>query len=691
MTLLSVAAPEEASGADRAVPLDADALQALLPHLVNLSDGRFSSGGQLTTGPDDVDRIFDAYLPAFVKAQGGHDVPVVLYAHGGLVSEAAGLDGAARLCPWWLGNGVYPLFFIWETGLWDALRSLLGGGPRDLSAPRGWFEDGANRAIELASRPLGQKVWGQMKIGASHAVASDGGAMYVAKRLAAYTREHPGALTLHAAGHSAGSIFHTRFLPAYLDAGGQDIESLHLLAPAVTTADFTEHLLPRIGVDQGIRSMSLFGMTRQTEEEDNVVGVYRRSLLCLVRAGFEDERDTPLLGLQESVHADPQVGALLAGPAGTAIWSPTSGAAADASSLAKSHSSFDNDPVTLGSVMRRILGKTTVIEYRPERPLPARPEPSGSDPAPAPVPSSGQTPAADEPARPEPAAGIPSGNGARTPGRLALCVGLNRFANLPQSNWLNGCVNDAADFHDLLAGGFGFAERDITVLADAQATRAEVMGRLGEAMARIRSGDLAQLVFTFSSHGTQVPDDDDEDDQMDEAFVTYDMAQRGDHWDPTTLIVDDDLHRIFGDLPASAHVDVVLDTCHSGTGLRAMDLLLGRTPRFVPPPTVSGLDAATAARSRTTRDLFRSSPADRRAVLFAACQSDQTAADAHINGRYNGAFSRYLIDGITTAGQRSRNELLTAVRSDLRAGRFDQVAQLEGEDSALNSAWGTAY
>lgn len=687
MTLLSLAAPEGATGSARAVHPTADALQALRPHLVNLSDGRFSPGGQFTTGPQDVDRIFDAYLPAFVKAQGGRNVPVVVYAHGGLVSEAAGLAGAARLCPWWLDNGVYPLFFIWETGLWDALHSLLGGGPRDLPIQRGWLEDGANRIIEVATRPLGEKIWGQMKIGATHAVATDGGARYVAGRLGRYTRENPGAITVHAVGHSAGSIFHSRFLPAYLDSSAQEVESLHLLAPAVTTADFGEKLLPRIGEGKGIGAFSLFAMTRQAEEEDNVVNVYRRSLLCLVRAGFEPEPDTPLLGLQESVQADPELSALLAGPAASSVWSPTSGAAADASSQATAHGAFDNDPSTLGSVMRRITGRTTIVEYRPERPLPA---PDG------PVGSVGQLPAS----APDPgvatgtAAGpvVPPSAGARTPGRLALCVGLNEFANLPRSNWLNGCVNDALEFAALLSSGHGFADPEITVLTDAQATRAEVMGRLGEAMARVRSGELGQLVFTFSSHGTQVPDEDeDEQDQMDEAFVTYDMARRGDQWDPSTLIVDDDLHRLFDDPPAPARIDVVLDTCHSGTGLRVMDLLPGRTPRFVPPPTVPGLEAAAAARSRTARELFKASPAARRPVLFAACRPDQTAADAHINGRYNGAFSRYLIDGLASGGPRSRSELLTAVRADLQAGRFDQEAQLEGQDTAKDSAWGAAY
>ena len=41
---------------------------------------------------------------------------VVLYAHGGGVTETSGLDIAQRQLNWWLNNAVYPISFAWETG-----------------------------------------------------------------------------------------------------------------------------------------------------------------------------------------------------------------------------------------------------------------------------------------------------------------------------------------------------------------------------------------------------------------------------------------------------------------------------------------------------------------------------------------------------------------------------------------------
>jgi selenocysteine lyase/cysteine desulfurase len=52
----------------------------------------------------------------------------------------------------------------------------------------------------------------------------------------------------------------------------------------------------------------------------------------------------------------------------------------------------------------------------------------------------------------------------------ALCVGINEFASLPQTSWLNGCVNDAKDVAAAVRK-YGFTARTTTVLTDADATK----------------------------------------------------------------------------------------------------------------------------------------------------------------------------------------------------------------------------
>ena len=60
---------------------------------------------------------------------------MMLWAHGGLVDKAAGLARRAPQVAWWQANGVFPVHFVWRTGLaeslWDAVKdSLPGQGTR---------------------------------------------------------------------------------------------------------------------------------------------------------------------------------------------------------------------------------------------------------------------------------------------------------------------------------------------------------------------------------------------------------------------------------------------------------------------------------------------------------------------------------------------------------------------------------
>ena len=276
----------------------------------------------MTTDPADVDAIFDVHLPAFI-ARAAKPVPLVVWAHGGLVSEQTGLAIANHQVPWWLRNGAYPLHFVWESGFIDALKQILAGrGARDLA------DFTIDPAIEFLARPLGSRMWTAMKTSADLASQPGGGARYVAQRLAAFGAANPGQVSLHAVGHSAGAIFHSHFLPAAHAEGAPGFDSLQLLAPALRVDGFTSRLRPMLGA--GIDRLVMYTMNKQAERDDNCVQIYRKSLLYLVSRAFEPESESPILGLEQSVRADPSlvdVFGLKPGVPGraTVIWSPTSG------------------------------------------------------------------------------------------------------------------------------------------------------------------------------------------------------------------------------------------------------------------------------------------------------------------------------------------------------------------------------
>jgi len=269
--------------------------------------------------------------------------------------------------------------------------------------------------------------------------------------------------------------------------------------------------------------------------------------------------------------------------------------------------------------------------------------------------------------------------------RRALLVGLNHYPD-PANN-LRGCVNDVLQVSSLLQRGFLFdASADIRLLTDERATTGRIVERLRWLLRGAGPGDT--LVFHYSGHGAQVRDrhGDELDDGLDEIICPYDL----DWDDPFT---DDDLHTILEGLAPGVNLTVILDCCHSGTGLRAWpappDAV--RAKRLVPPPDirhrtapiVEDVGSRRSAATTGTRVEWRLRRFGERAaadgaILIAGCRADQVSADAWIDGDYHGALTYYLCRAVTEARFRlTYGDLLTRVRRLLRDNRFDQVAELE--------------
>lgn len=263
--------------------------------------------------------------------------------------------------------------------------------------------------------------------------------------------------------------------------------------------------------------------------------------------------------------------------------------------------------------------------------------------------------------------------------RKALCVGINNYKNFSGSS-LQGCVNDVGSVEDVLKKLLSFQSSDIVKLTNAEATKANIMQHLKSMVHDAKAGKLNYLIFTMSSHGTQVPDrNNDEPDRYDEAFCPYDLAAKGGAWDPKYIITDDELHDLFVQLPPNVLLEVYLDTCHSGTGLKALDFLPDRKPRLMLPPTY---EALIEVENKLPRGLHRIllEKGIVHHILWAACRADQTAADAYISGGWHGAFTYYWCKVmLDTQNKLSRTEVLKRVNTYLRNGHYNQIVQLEGE------------
>lgn len=77
---------------------------------VNLKNGKFDS-----TSPVNMVEMFQA------MRDGGSGDNIVVHFHGGLVSENAGMETAEKLLPTYRAADAYPVFFVWEAGLFEVI------------------------------------------------------------------------------------------------------------------------------------------------------------------------------------------------------------------------------------------------------------------------------------------------------------------------------------------------------------------------------------------------------------------------------------------------------------------------------------------------------------------------------------------------------------------------------------------
>ena len=239
---------------------------------------------------------------------------------------------------------------------------------------------------------------------------------------------------------------------------------------------------------------------------------------------------------------------------------------------------------------------------------------------------------------------------------LSLHIGVNVVNPAHYSGWegpLTACEFDAQDMAEL-AKGQGIKP---TVLLTKNATRAKTLAALRSAAKTLKKGDY--FLLTFSGHGGQLPDvDNEEADERDETWCLYDGQ-----------LIDDELYLELAGFAAGVRVLMLSDSCHSGTiaknGPPGPFTTSGPAPRWMPftlgervyrqnkafydklqrdctkasggrsldPDEalanvgVSGRVSSTAARMKAA------------VVLISGCQDNQSSYD----GTHNGAFTEALL------------------------------------------------
>ena len=225
---------------------------------------------------------------------------LVIYAHGGLNKESSAIDRARVMGRYFIGNGCYPLFLVWKTGLMESICNVINDAfarePQRAGGLRDSLIEASDMLVEKTiGRPLARPLWSEMKENAEFACNPTRGGDLLVTALQNLAQTWGDQLEIHLVGHSAGSIVLGHLLTV-LAARRLDerVASIHLYAPACTVQFANRYYAPHRELMQRLH---LAILSDKNERDDNVAAIYRKSLLYFVSNALEPDVRTPLLGM----------------------------------------------------------------------------------------------------------------------------------------------------------------------------------------------------------------------------------------------------------------------------------------------------------------------------------------------------------------------------------------------------------
>lgn len=273
--------------------------------------------------------------------------------------------------------------------------------------------------------------------------------------------------------------------------------------------------------------------------------------------------------------------------------------------------------------------------------------------------------------------------------KKALLVGINAYPGAP----LSGCLNDIDNMYKFLTERYGFSPSDICMLRDGEATAANILAKL-EWLIDVKPGDCA--FFGYSGHGAQVPTGDhaSEPDGLSECCCPVDFD-----WSPQHMIIDKQFVKIFSRIPSGVTFNWLSDSCHSAdldremappvkTALAWRPFLwmwnkifspknIKQTPKTMPVPAHMMLKIGIAKNKGHAPKGMSNGLLD--VGFLSGCKSNQTSADAFIDGHSCGAATYFFLKTMNSKpSTTSLLDIAATMRQSLRAAGYSQEPQAEG-------------
>lgn len=328
-------------------------------HFIHLDDGQFRDSGRYWSNLNDV------RLTAELVANSDDYDHLLFYAHGGLNSPEDSARRISAMKETFKANRIYPYHLMYDTGLLEELKDVIIGRRKEADARAGGFTDWLDKLVEKATRVPGRALWREMKAGAQSPFDEDqAGTQTLATFINSFAQSSK-PKKLHLVGHSTGVILLAHLLQRLsLLSPNTPIQTLSLMAPAGTLDLFTSHVQPFLKAMPPafrISEAAIYNLTDVLEQDDEVSRAYNKSLLYLVSRAFEEAIPAKILGMEDSSKLVER----RAIPRLSVHYSKgnVSGARVTVST---SHGGFDNDPLTMNHVLRRVLKQQPGKEFTRE-------------------------------------------------------------------------------------------------------------------------------------------------------------------------------------------------------------------------------------------------------------------------------------------------------------------------------------
>lgn len=239
--------------------------------------------------------------------------------------------------------------------------------------------------------------------------------------------------------------------------------------------------------------------------------------------------------------------------------------------------------------------------------------------------------------------------------KTAFLTGIN-YTGTP--NQLNGCINDVETFKNIIIKN-GFVEKDITVITDLTAVKADRQNILSNFTSLLKnSSENDLLVFFYSGHGSNIMDTNgDEIDGADECIVPCDL----------NYILDDELKSIIDlNLPKNATLVCFFDSCHSGTML---DL-----------PYLYSADSNYETCVTNNNDKNTAG----NVVMISGCMDEQTSMDSNVSGVWAGAMTSAFSKSVNDPENDTWKSLVQKMNIELKSNGYTQKPQLSMSGTTCN-------